>query len=71
MYNSGVIQIGDEVLILRPAYVMGKVGVVCATESNPHNQGTTRWIIQIDSENIIVSLTHDDFTPVNSKQSSR
>lgn len=54
-------QVGDKVLILRPAYVMGKVGVVCGLESNTKNQTSKRWIIQIESENMMVSLTPDEF----------
>jgi hypothetical protein len=40
---------------------MGKVGVVCGMESSYDSQSNTRWIIQIPSENMVVSLTRDEF----------
>ncbi len=61
MYTSKNIQVGNKVLILRPAYVIGKVGVVCGVESNSRNQTSKRWIIQIESENMMVSLAPDEF----------
>ncbi|MDB9383809.1 hypothetical protein PN465_16525 [Nodularia spumigena CS-584] len=61
MYTSHSVKVGDKVLILRPAYVIGKVGVVCGLESNSDNPANTRWIIQIESENMVVSLTPDEF----------
>ncbi|TVP65507.1 MAG: hypothetical protein EA343_03465 [Nodularia sp. (in: Bacteria)] len=61
MYTSKSVQVGDKVLILRPAYVIGKVGVVCGFESNTDSQAGRRCIIQIESENIVVSLTPDEF----------
>lgn len=50
-------------LILRPAYVAGKVGVVCGRESGSDGQPSNRWLIQVDSdtENIVVSLTWNEF----------
>nr|WP_089092413.1 hypothetical protein [Nodularia sp. NIES-3585] len=61
MYTSNSVQVGDKVLILRPAYVIGKVGVVCGFESHSDDQASRRCIIQIESENIVVSLTPDEF----------
>lgn len=61
LYTSHSVKVGDQVLILRPAYVMGKVGVVCGMESSYDSQANTRWIIQIPSENMVVSLTRDEF----------
>ncbi|MDH6058009.1 hypothetical protein NWP25_10890 [Chrysosporum ovalisporum Ak1311] len=61
MYTSNSVRLGDKVLILRPAYVIGKVGIVRGIESNSHSQANIRWIIQIESENIVVSLTPDEF----------
>ncbi|MDZ8023839.1 MAG: hypothetical protein RMX35_20095 [Nostoc sp. DcaGUA01] len=57
------VQVGDKVLILRPFYVTGKVGVVCGRESHSDGQSSTRWLIQVDSdeENIIVSLRRNEF----------
>ncbi|WP_414562108.1 MULTISPECIES: hypothetical protein [unclassified Anabaena] len=67
MYTSKNIQVGNKVLILRPAYVIGKVGVVCGVESNSRNQTSKRWIIQIESENMMVSLTPDEFQVLGSE----
>jgi hypothetical protein len=61
LYTSSSVKVGDKVLILHPAYVMGKVGVICGVESTPDSQASTRWIIQIEAENIVVSLTPDEF----------
>ncbi len=48
-------------LILHPPYVAGKIGVVCAQEILSDGQPSGRWLIQIDSENIIVSLSVNEF----------
>jgi hypothetical protein len=55
------VRIGDKVLILHPAYVAGKIGVVCGREIFSDNQPSDRWLVRVDSENIVVSLTPDDF----------
>ncbi|MFW9263670.1 hypothetical protein [Nostoc sp. CALU 546] len=54
-------------LILRHFYVAGKVGVVCDRESHPDDQASNRWLIQVDSdeENIIVSLTVNEFEVIS------
>lgn len=58
-------KVGDKVLILRPAYVAGQVGKICAKEvlSGAHPSG--RWLIQLDSEDIVVSLSPKEFELVN------
>lgn len=61
LHTSKSTQVGDRVLILCPAYVAGKVGVVCGVESNSVSQTSKRWIIQIESENMMVSLTLNEF----------
>uniref|UniRef100_UPI0035A0F02D hypothetical protein n=1 Tax=Hassallia byssoidea TaxID=482630 RepID=UPI0035A0F02D len=48
-------------MILHPAYVAGKIGVVRAQEILSDGQPSGRWLIEIDSENIIVSLTANEF----------
>ncbi|MBW4557460.1 MAG: hypothetical protein KME59_16260 [Trichormus sp. ATA11-4-KO1] len=65
MHTSKSTQVGDRVLILSPAYVAGKVGVVCGIESNSGSQTSKRWIIQIESENMMVSLTSNEFQALN------
>jgi hypothetical protein len=49
------------VLILHPAYVARKIGVVRAQEVLWDGQPSGRWLISIDSENIIVSLNANEF----------
>jgi hypothetical protein len=59
------IQVGNKVLILRPAYVAGKVGVVCSRESLLEGQANNRWLIQVDSDNMLVSLTPQEFQVIS------
>lgn len=58
-------KVGDKVLILRPAYVAGKVGVICGRELLSGGQSSVRWLIRVDSENdsesMVVSLTPKEF----------
>ncbi|HEY9666096.1 MAG TPA: hypothetical protein V6C91_04790 [Coleofasciculaceae cyanobacterium] len=61
MHTSRNIQVGDQVLILNPAYVAGKIGVVCSREVQSGGQFSDRWLIRVISEDIIVSLTPDEF----------
>jgi hypothetical protein len=53
--------VGDRVKILQPAYVAGKVGVICDREVQSGGQPSDRWLIQIVSEDIVVSLPPDEF----------
>ncbi len=55
------VRIGDKVLILHPAYVAGKIGVVCGREILSDNQPSDRWLVRVDLENIVLSLTPEDF----------
>lgn len=59
--NSEGIQVGDKVIVLRPSYIAGKVGFVCAKEILSDGEVSKRWIIRIDSENIMVSLNLKEF----------
>lgn len=62
MHISKKYQVGDRVLILRPFYVTGKVGVICDIETGQPQ----RWIIKVDSdENIVVSLLAKEFQALN------
>ncbi|NMG10872.1 hypothetical protein [Brasilonema sp. UFV-L1] len=58
-------KVGDKVLILRPAYVAGKVGVICDQEMLFCGHLSGRWLIRLDSEDIVVSLTPKEFKVVN------
>ncbi len=54
---------GDKVLILRPAYVAGKIGEICSQESL--GDGTQeRWLIRVEAENATESLVVSLFPKV-------
>ncbi len=59
--NSQDIRVGDKVVILRPSHIAGKVGFVYAKETLSDEEVSKRWIIRIDSENIMVSLSLKEF----------
>ena len=59
--NSQGIRVGDKVVILRPSHIAGKVGFVYAKEVLSDEEASKRWIIRIDSENIMVSLSFKEF----------
>jgi hypothetical protein len=67
MPKSRQLLVTQKVLVLRPAYVAGKVGVVCGEELLANGRSTGRWLIQVDytSEPIIVSLPYDEFQVLN------
>ncbi len=52
-------------LILRPVYVAGRVGKVFAKEVLSGGHPSGRWLIQVDSEDIVVSLNPKEFEVVN------
>ncbi|GAB1540636.1 hypothetical protein NUACC21_33050 [Scytonema sp. NUACC21] len=54
-------KVGDKVLILRPAYVAGKVGVICEREVLSEGNLSGRWLVRVDSEDVVVSLTPNEF----------
>lgn len=51
----------SKVLIQYPPYVAGKVGTVCDREVLCDGKPSDRWLIQVDSEDILVSLTPQEF----------
>ncbi len=59
--NSQDIQVGDKVIILGPSHIAGKVGFIYARETLSDAEVSKRWIIRIDSENIMVSLAPREF----------
>ncbi|MEM6401542.1 MAG: hypothetical protein AAF757_15115 [Cyanobacteria bacterium P01_D01_bin.116] len=61
MANSQGIRVGDKVIILRPSHIAGKIGFIYARETLPNEEVSKRWIIRIDSENVMVSLTPKEF----------
>ncbi|ARV60843.1 hypothetical protein BZZ01_21470 [Nostocales cyanobacterium HT-58-2] len=60
MHNPKSVQVGDKVLVLHPAYVAGKVGVIFCREILSGDQPSGRWLVQVDAE-IVVSLTRREF----------
>ncbi|ARV57426.1 hypothetical protein BZZ01_01185 [Nostocales cyanobacterium HT-58-2] len=72
LLRSTVVQpkVGDKVLILRPAYVAGKIGEVCGREILLEGQSGVRWLIQVDCENIMVSLTPREFERLTQENES-
>lgn len=48
-------------MILLPEYVAGKVGVVWGLEKLSSGQLSGRWLIQVDSDKMLVSLYSDEF----------
>ncbi|MGD1913384.1 MAG: hypothetical protein ACFB2X_21830 [Rivularia sp. (in: cyanobacteria)] len=61
MANSEDIQIGNKVVILHPSHIAGKTGFIYAQETLSDKEFSKRWIIRIDSENIMVSLSTKEF----------
>ena len=61
MSQSERIRVGDRVKILQPDYVAERMGVVVSPEELPSGQTTGRWIIQIDTEDILLSLAPQEF----------
>ncbi|MGB3653275.1 MAG: hypothetical protein WBA41_18920 [Rivularia sp. (in: cyanobacteria)] len=61
MANSQSIEVGDKVIILRPSHIAGKTGFIYAREIISDEEVSKRWIICIDSENVMVSLTPKEF----------
>jgi len=61
LHTPETFPIGERVLILHPPYVAGKIGLVRAQEVLSDGQPSGRWLIEVYSENIIVSLTAKEF----------
>ncbi|MEC4818024.1 MAG: hypothetical protein SAK29_32855 [Scytonema sp. PMC 1069.18] len=61
--------ITQKVLILNPAYVAGKVGVICGQEILGGGQLSGRWLIQVayEAEDIVLSLPPCEFQSLNHK----
>ncbi|MCX7593438.1 MAG: hypothetical protein N2235_06705 [Fischerella sp.] len=68
MYTPENVQVGDKVLILSPAYVAGKFGIVLSREPFVDGQPSDRWLIQVNKENIVVSLTPNEFQVVGKEK---
>jgi hypothetical protein len=55
------IQVGTRVAILQPDYVADAIGVVIAREELVEGELSDRWLIQIIGEDVVVSLTIEEF----------
>jgi hypothetical protein len=55
------IQVGAKVRILEPSYVSGKTGVVISPETLSDGKTSRRWIIQVEAEEIMLSLDPEQF----------
>jgi hypothetical protein len=60
-----IIQVGDRVEILAPTYVAGKTGVVCGRELLTADELSDRWLVQVDQEEMIVSLYMVEFRVIH------
>jgi hypothetical protein len=52
---------GDEVLVLHPQYVAGKIGVIDEKETLSSGKQSGRWLVRIESENLMLSLSSKEF----------
>ena len=55
------VTLGARVLILLPTYVAGKVGTICGREVLPNGQPSSRWLVRLEAEDMVVSLTPEEF----------
>jgi hypothetical protein len=68
LQNPQKIQLGNIVVILYPEYVAGRRGVVCGREIIINEKMSDRWLIQVESENIVLSLNPDEFQVISQSQ---
>lgn len=59
------IQIGARVEILQPDYVADALGMVLGREELVEGQPSDRWLIQVLNEEIVLSLTVDEFRVID------
>nr|WP_066382395.1 MULTISPECIES: hypothetical protein [unclassified Anabaena] len=65
MHIPKSLKIGDRVVILSPAYVAGKFGVICGRETLADGRSSNRWLIQVETDNIVVSLNLQEFQVIS------
>ncbi|BAZ17388.1 hypothetical protein NIES4071_92660 [Calothrix sp. NIES-4071] len=68
MNSSRTPQVGDKVLILCPAYVAGNVGVVRGEEILSDGKSSGNWIVEVTSQDLVVSLAENEFQIINKEQ---
>jgi hypothetical protein len=59
--NSKIPQVGDKVLILHPNYVAGSIGIVRGEEVLSDGRSSGNWIIEVTSQDLILSLNSKEF----------
>jgi hypothetical protein len=65
--SSDLPQAGDKVLIISPVYVSGKSGIVCGKEVLSNEEPSGRWLVEIASERLVLSLNVNDFRILKNK----
>jgi hypothetical protein len=55
------IRAGARVRILQPDYVAGQTGIIVSPELLSDNQPSNRWIVQVEGEDIFLSLHPSEF----------
>ncbi|NJO80196.1 MAG: hypothetical protein HC827_17915 [Cyanobacteria bacterium RM1_2_2] len=65
MYSPENIQLGARVEILQPDYVADAIGIVVAREELADGQLTDRWLIQVIGEDVVLSLTIEEFRVID------
>ncbi|BAZ08484.1 hypothetical protein NIES4071_02890 [Calothrix sp. NIES-4071] len=68
LYNSNKIKAEDKVLILYPPYVAGLEGIICGQEKSSKRENSKRWLILVNLENFMISLTSQDFILLKNNQ---
>ncbi len=63
--NSKIPQVGDKVFILRPTYVAGSVGIVRGEEILSDGKPSGNWIIEVTSQDLVLSLERNEFQVMN------
>jgi hypothetical protein len=66
VHSPEEIQIGARVEILQPDYMADAIGLVLAREELADGQLTDRWLIQIIHEDVVLSLTREEFRLLDS-----
>jgi uncharacterized membrane protein len=61
VHSSDNLPIGTTVEILQPEYVAGAIGAVLGQEELIEGEPSNRWLIQVIGEDIVLSLTPDEF----------
>jgi hypothetical protein len=65
VHSSADLPIGTRVEILEPDYVAGAIGIVLGREELIDADLTDRWLIKVVGEDIILSLSPDEFRVID------